>query len=111
MAEVLHGNASNNQLNATENRTQAYGLSGNDTLTSDGKSDVLLVGGSGDDSLIMSGGKATLSGGNGADTFELNYSATKSLSAVIEDLNPSEDKIVVNFAGNLQPSRVAMMSF
>ena len=77
MAEVLHGDANGNQLNAAENRTQVYGLQGNDTLTSDGKSNVLLVGGSGNDSLIMTGGNATLSGGEGSDTFELTYLPTK----------------------------------
>ena len=99
MADVLHGNASGDQLNARADKTQVYGLKGNDTLTSDGKSDVLLVGGSGNDKLIMLGGNGTLSGGAGKDTFELNYSATKPLTAVIEDLEPSEDKIVVNFDG------------
>ena len=103
MAEVLHGNPGNNQLNATANRTQVYGLAGNDTLTSDSKSDVLLIGGSGDDSLIMSGGNGTLSGGKGKDTFELNYSATKKLSAMIEDIESSSDKIVVNFDGTTAP--------
>lgn len=49
--------------------------------------------------MIMLGGNRTLSGGAGKDTFELNYSATKPLTAVIEDLEPSEDKIVVNFDG------------
>ena len=103
MAKVLHGDAGGNQLNASVDKTQAYGLKGNDTLVSDGKSDVLLVGGSGDDSLIVMGGEATLSGGDGSDTFELNYSADKKLSAVIEDLQPSEDKIVVNFDGETTP--------
>ncbi len=99
MSEVLHGDASGDQLNVRKDKTQVYGLSGNDTLISDKKSDVLLVGGSGDDSLIMLGGKGTLSGGDGADIFELNYSATNPISAVIEDLDPAEDKIVVNFDG------------
>ena len=103
MAQVLHGDANGNQLNAAENRTQIYGLSGNDSLISNGKSDVLLIGGSGDDSLIMTGGNATLSGGEGSDTFELTYSADKKLSATIEDLDPTNDKIVVNFAGSAAP--------
>ena len=46
MAKVLHGNEGDNLLNAIENKTQVYGLEGNDTLLSDNKSDVLLVGGS-----------------------------------------------------------------
>ena len=103
MAEVLHGNVSSDQLNARNDKTQVYGLKGNDTLTSNNKSDVLLVGGSGDDSLIMTGGNGTLSGGDGSDTFELTYSATKKISAVIEDLEPSEDKIIVNFDGDISP--------
>ena len=37
-------------------------MADNDTLTSDGKSNVLLVGGSGNDSLIISSGNGTLSG-------------------------------------------------
>ena len=100
MAQVLHGDGQNNQLNARADKSQVYGLQGNDTLTSDGKSNVLLVGGSGDDSLIMTGGNGTLSGGSGSDTFELTYSADKKLSATIEDLDPANDKIVVNFDGN-----------
>ena len=95
------GNA--NQLNTTTNKSQVYGLAGNDTLTADGKSNVLLIGGSGNDSLVMSGGNGTLSGGAGNDTFELTYSATKKLSATIEDLDPANDKIIVNFVGNTTP--------
>ena len=45
------GNTSGDQINVGANKTQAYGLAGNDTIASDGKSDVLLVGGSGNDSL------------------------------------------------------------
>ena len=103
MANILHGDSNGNLLNAAENRTQIYGLQSNDTLTADGKSDVLLVGGSGSDSLIMSGGNGTLSGGEGSDTFEFTYSATKKLSATIEDLDPANDKIIVNFDGNTAP--------
>ena len=110
MADVLHGTPGNNQLNATANRTQVYGLQGNDTLTNDGKSDVLIIGGSGDDRLIMAGGKGTLSGGAGKDTFELNYSASQTLSAVIEDLDPVNDKIVVNFDGNTSPQLTTVTS-
>ncbi len=109
MAKVLHGDASGNQLNVSEDNAQAYGLKGNDTLISDNKSDVLLVGG-GDDSLIVMGGEATLSGGDGADVFELNYSADKKLSAVIEDLQPSQDKIVVNFDGSTTPQLTSIAS-
>ena len=110
MAQVLHGDAGVNQLSASTDKTQVYGLSGNDTLISDGKSDVLLIGGSGDDSLIMLGGNGTLSGGKGSDTFELNYSTTNGISAVIEDLEPSSDKIIVNFDGNTAPKLSSVKS-
>ena len=110
MAKVLHGDATANQINAGSDKTQVYGLAGNDTLTSDNKSDVLLVGGSGDDSLIVTGGTATLSGGDGSDTFELTYSANKKISAVIEDFDPSTDKIIVNFDGETVPQLSSSIS-
>ena len=95
MAEVIHGNSSGNNLVADENRTQIYGLAGDDTLSSDGNSEILLIGGSGNDVLNMTGGTGTLSGGAGSDTFNLKYSSAKSLSVVIEDADPYADKIVV----------------
>ena len=66
MADVIAGKASNDSLGAMEDKTQIYGLKGNDTLSNGGKSDVLLIGGSGDDVLNMTGGNGTLSGGKGA---------------------------------------------
>ena len=110
MAEVLFGDKAGDRLVVSESKTQAYGLSGNDTLFSDNKSDVLLVGGSGDDSLIMTGSTGTLSGGKGNDTFELTYSADKPISAVIEDLEPSNDKIIVNFDGKTRPQLSSVKS-
>ena len=68
MAEVIHGNSRGNQLHVTKDKTQAYGLAGNDTLISNNSKDALLIGGSGNDSLIMMGGIGTLSGGKGKDT-------------------------------------------
>ena len=103
MTEILHGTADDNKINVAADKTQAYGLSGSDTIISDGKSDVLLIGGSGNDNLIMLGGKGTLSGGKGKDTFELTYSADNPISAVIEDFEPSNDKLVVNFEGDTTP--------
>ena len=100
MAEVLHGGAGANQISVAANRTQAYGLAGNDTLTSNGKSNVLLIGGSGDDVLNMTGGNGTLSGGKGKDTFNLSYSAEQKISAVIEDIDPTNDKIVIAYTGD-----------
>lgn len=46
MSEVFHGNSDGNQLNASADKSQVYGLKGNDTLISDGKSEVPLIGGS-----------------------------------------------------------------
>lgn len=53
MAEVLYGNENNDMLNANSDKTQVYGLKGNDTLINNNKSNVLLIGGSGDDRLII----------------------------------------------------------
>ena len=49
----------------------------------------------------MTGGNVTLSGGAGADTFAFNYDTTSSgsVAAIIQDFDPSEDKIVVNYTG------------
>ena len=99
MAEVLHGGAGANQISVTANKTQAYGLAGNDTLTSTGKSDVILIGGTGDDVLSITGGNGTLSGGKGKDTFNLYYSTAQKISAVIEDIDPDNDKIVIAYEG------------
>ena len=103
MAKVIHGGGASDQLIVTADKTQAYGLSGNDTIISGGNSSVLLIGGSGDDNLVMMGGIGTLNGGAGKDTFELTYSADKKLSAMIEDFEPSTDKIIVNRVGNTAP--------
>ena len=103
MAAVIVGKSKKDKLVAFEGRTQIYGLAGNDTLISDNKNEVHLIGGSGNDVLRMTGGSGTLSGGAGKDTFELNYSSKKKISAVIEDIEPNKDKIVVNFNGNKTP--------
>ena len=96
MAEISHGNASNNNLIAEESRSHLYGLAGSDTLTSNNYGEVLLIGGSGNDLLNMNGGNGTLVGGAGDDTFNFTYSANKKVSAVIEDIEPYVDRIVVN---------------
>lgn len=96
MSQILHGDALGNSLTVTADSTQVYGLAGNDTLTSVNRDDVLLIGGSGNDVLQFSGGNGTLSGGTGADTFEFYYSAAHPVTAVIEDIDPANDKIIVN---------------
>ena len=109
-AEVVVGKASDNKLNAKEDKTQVYGLAGNDTLNSDRKADALLIGGSGDDVLNMTGGNGTLSGGAGNDTFNLVYSAGENISAVIEDIDPTNDKIVINYDGDTLPQLNSVVS-
>ena len=109
MAEVLAGTSAGEQLVVKADKTQVYGLKGNDTLVSN-KDSVLLVGGSGDDKLIMSGGTGTLNGGKGNDTFELTYSADEKISVVIEDFEPASDKIVVNYVGDTKPKIKASKS-
>ena len=110
MAEIIHGKTTGDSLSVIADKTQVYGLKGNDTLSSVDKSDVLLIGGSGDDVLKMTGGNGTLSGGAGSDTFKLTYSADKPLSAVIEDLEPTSDKIVIDFVGNATPQLTSIAS-
>ena len=65
MADVIVGKTKKDKLVAFEGKTQIYGLTGNDTLISDNKKEVHLIGGSGNDVLRMTGGSGTLSGGNG----------------------------------------------
>ena len=102
-ANVVHGDSSRNQLVSAYDNTQIYGLAGNDTIESVNKKNVLLIGGSGSDVLNMTGGTGTLSGGAGADTFNLNYSASATLSAVIEDIEPDKDRIVITYDGGAAP--------
>ena len=103
MSEVLVGKEENDKLGVIANKMQVYGLTGNDTLVSNGKNDVLLVGGSGDDVLSMTGGAGTLSGGKGKDTFYLNYSVNQKISAVIEDIDPTNDKIIITYGNSSAP--------
>ena len=100
MADVIVGKSGKNKLTALENKTQVYGLAGNDTLSSNGKNEILLVGGSGNDVLNMTGGSGTLSGGKGKDTFNLAYSSKQKISAVIEDIDPTNDKIIITYDGD-----------
>ena len=103
MADVIVGNVVGDVLVALDDKTQIYGLKGNDTLSSGGKNEVRLIGGSGDDVLKMTGGQSTLIGGLGADNFNLNYSATQTISAVIEDIDPANDKIIITYDGENTP--------
>lgn len=70
MAQVLHGDAGGNKIFTTANKTQAYGLADNDTLVGEGNIDVILIGGSGNDNVIIKDGTGTLSGGADNDTID-----------------------------------------
>lgn len=105
MSTVLHGTTQNDSLTVALDTTQVYGLAGNDTLTSANHGEVLLIGGSGDDLIQLSGGKGTLSGGAGKDTFAFYYSAAASVSAVIEDVDYANDKIIVT--GSTAPQLIS----
>ena len=102
-ANVIHGNSDQNKITNSDNNTQIYGLAGNDTLESTNKKNFILIGGSGNDVLSITGGNGTLNGGAGADSFYLNYSASNTLSAVIEDIDPDLDKIFINYNGSGTP--------
>ena len=108
MSTVLHGTTQNDSLTVAADNTQVYGLAGNDTLTSANHGEVFLIGGSGDDLLQLSGGNGTLSGGSGKDTFAFYYSAAASVSAVIEDVDYANDKIIVT--GSTAPQLIITSS-
>ncbi|MBR0062447.1 MAG: hypothetical protein IJP68_13315 [Selenomonadaceae bacterium] len=103
-SELIVGSAQTDKLTTTTNNSQVYGLTGNDTLESSGNDKVILIGGSGNDVLNLTGGLATLNGGNGSDTFTLNYSASKKVTAVIEDFSPDADKLIINCADGTTPN-------
>ena len=102
-AGVVHGNSSQNKLTNNNDNTQIYGLAGNDTIESNGKKNFIIIGGSGNDVLSITGGNGTLNGGAGNDSFYLNYSALNTLSVVIEDIEPTNDKILINYSGTGTP--------
>ena len=110
MSEVIVGKSGKDKLSVIADKTQVYGLAGNDTIESNGKNNILLVGGSGDDVLSMTGGAGTLSGGTGKDTFYFNYSADQKISAVIEDIDPTNDKIVITYGGSTAPQLNSLIS-
>ena len=99
-ADVIHGKASKDNITATGNNTQVYGLAGSDNIESNNNNNVILIGGSGDDTLKITGGSGTLNGGKGSDTFKLSYSNSSKLSAVIEDIDPNTDKLIINYNGS-----------
>ncbi len=102
--DVLHGGAGADTLN---------GGSGNDTLNgtfSHGSGDQdagdLLLGGSGDDQIIL-GNNDVAQGGSGADTFVSGDHITDDASAgTVSDFNPSEDRIEVIYDPDVTPNPV-----
>ena len=102
-ANVIHGTSGGDYGSNIADNTQVYGLAGNDTIETNGSKNVLLIGGSGNDVIHMTGGTGTLNGGAGADTFNLTYSGANTISAVIEDINPTDDKLIINYAGSEAP--------
>ena len=101
-ASVIHGNSSKDRITNTVNNSQVYGLGGDDTIEN-GNNNVTLIGGSGNDFLNVHGGVSTLNGGNGNDTFSFTYSNSTSLKAVIEDIDPSKDVLLINYSGTNTP--------
>lgn len=87
-------------IDSDDSNSQVYGLAGNDIIQSYNASNTTLIGGSGNDFIYINGGTGTLSGGTGIDMFSLNYSASSTLSVVIEDIEPSIDRILINYSGN-----------
>ena len=102
-ASVTHGKSSNERITNNADNSQVYGLGGNDTIDSS-KNNVTLIGGSGNDLLIAGAGTTTLNGGAGNDTFGFTYSSSERVSALIEDIDPSKDQIIVNYNGSSTPN-------
>ena len=102
-ADVEKGNFSNNRLSDNDNNTQFYGLAGNDTIESGGRN-AILIGGSGNDILHMLRGKGTLNGGAGNDTFGFDYSTGSTIDALIEDIDPVKDRILINYRNSAAAS-------
>ena len=102
-ADVIHGSKGNDHVVGNGRNVQVYGLSGNDTVSGRG-SNVILIGGSGNDVLEFQDGRATLSGGAGNDTFSLTYSEDAPLEILIEDIEPNNDRLLVNYVGDGVPS-------
>ncbi len=103
-SDVIHGTASGDYGSNIADNTQVYGLAGNDTIETNGSKNVLLIGGSGNDVIQMTGGSGTLNGGVGADTFKFNYSSANTISAVLEDIDPANDRLVINYTGSGTPN-------
>ena len=103
-ADVIHGTSGGDYGSNIGDNTQVYGLAGNDTIETANSKNVLLIGGSGNDVIHMTGGSGTLNGGAGADTFKISYSSANTISAVIEDIDPTNDKLVINYTGSGTPN-------
>src|SRR2546425_439115 len=107
----IYGDEFDNSLYGTSDADKIYGLGGNDWLSTSGPfygqtGADLLDGGAGDDRLtVYSGGLAhTLTGGSGADLFELyKYGDASWIAAPITltDFNAAEgDRLSLNILGN-----------
>lgn len=100
MYSVIHGDASaENIISLGRGARQIYGLAGNDTIETN-ESSVIVSGGAGDDVIKLVGGNATLNGGSGADVFVFDCSSGARLNAVIEDIDPDNDRLRVINGGN-----------
>ncbi|WP_432450621.1 calcium-binding protein [Aliiroseovarius marinus] len=98
-ADTIYGGEGNDIIYGNSQSDVLYGEAGNDELYS-GKHGSLLDGGAGDDHLYAHMGNTgghTLTGGEGADTFEFKYdNSNKAATATITDFNAVEDTLIID---------------
>ena len=111
--DMLHGGADDDILHGGVGSDTLNGGSGNDILNgtfsrSDGDDDSgdVLIGGSGDDAILLGNGDVAI-GGSGADTFTGGDHIDDPWGAgVVNDFDPSEDRIEVIYDPAITPNPV-----
>jgi Ca2+-binding RTX toxin-like protein len=96
-ADTVFGGGGNDTINGVKGANLLFGGDGDDVLNS-GDNAGTLDGGSGDDRLIArlkAGGAHVLTGGSGADRFELTLPSDRNVIVTITDFTPGQDRFTV----------------
>lgn len=94
LADIMHGNDSDNLLKSFDGNDTVYGFHGDDRIKG-GDGDDVIHGGFGDDKLLGGNGNDLLSGGAGEDSFFFKQNAVLDNHDVITDFESGFDKIVL----------------